>query len=445
MIKLSNIIAPSFFNAYSDIKQNKYAHYWFKGGRGSTKSSFVAIMIILGMMKDKDANAIALRRYEKYCKDSVYEQLVWAIEALGVAEQWELKVSPLSITYKATGQKILFRGADKPKKIKSTKFRRGYCKYIWFEELDEFDGAEPVRIITQSLMRGGNDSTVFCTYNPPQTIASWVNAESLCTRESRFVHHSTYLDVSVEWLGKQFIAEAEHLKATNIKAYEHEYLGKVVGTGGEIFNNVVVRKITDAEIGEFETIRRGMDFGYAIDPLAYVVCDYNRKKKTLHIFSEVYKVNMSNSEAYAVISKENINNEAVICDSSEPRTINELRQYGLSLRPAKKGPDSVDFGIKFLQSLEAIIIDDTRCPNTSREFLQYEHEKDSQGNFKAGYPDKNNHSIDAVRYALNFECLKFRDEIKNKKDPNKLSPEEKHQKMVRDVTGGSVPDGFFSW
>lgn len=417
-MELSKCIAKPFYHVHKAIKEYKYTHYWLKGGRGSTKSSFAAIEIILGMMKDPNANAVALRKVKDTLHDSVFEQLCWAIEALGVSQYWETKESPLTITYKATGQKILFRGAllEKDiKKVKSTKFQKGYCKYIWYEELDEFNGMEEIRTINQSLMRGGDKFIVLYTYNPPKSVSSWVNAECKFTRHDRLTHHSTYLDVPKEWLGEQFIIEAEHLKATKPTAYEHEYMGEITGTGGEIFDNVVLRPISDEEIKSFYNIKRGIDFGYAVDPFAYGVMHYDRKYKRLYIFHEFYKVNLSNYAAYQEMAKENKNNELIYADSAEPKSINELNQYGLRIAGVKKGPDSVEYGIKFLQSLESIIIDDIRCPNTAREFMTYELEKDSNGNFKAGYPDKNNHAIDMTRYALNIECMKFREEESKKK------------------------------
>lgn len=417
-MNLKNVIAPSFYEIHRDIKRSLHTHYWLNGGRGSTKSSFVSIEIILGIMKDKKANAVALRKVKDTLKDSVYEQLEWAIQILGVEQFWECKTSPMTITYIPTGQKILFRGADKPKKIKSTKFKKGYCKYIWYEEVDEFNGIEEIRMINQSLMRGGEKFFVFYSYNPPKSANSWVNAEVKLTREDRLIHHSTYLTVPRNWLGEQFFIEAEHLKETKPESYKHEYLGEVTGTGGEVFANVTCRPITDKEIKSFEVIRRGMDFGYAIDPFSYVVTSYDRKHKRLYIFYEIYKVGLSNRAATNLIMQENKFNTVIIADSAEPKSISEMTQYGLKIAPVKKGPDSVEFGIKFLQSLEEIIIDDIRCPETAREFLSYELEKDVNGNFKAEYPDKNNHSIDAVRYALNFECMNFKEEEKKKIRPN---------------------------
>jgi len=204
-IKLSNVIATSFKEVHREIKDDMYTHYWLGGGRGSTKSSFVAIELILGVMSDKTANCVALRKVKDTLKDSVYEQLAWAIDILGVGAFWKFSISPLGLTYIPTGQMIKFRGADNPKKIKSIKFSKGYCKYIWYEEVDEFNGMEEIRMINQSLMRGGEKFIVFHSYNPPKSANNWVNTEVQLTRSDRLFHHSNYLTVPRRWLGEQFI------------------------------------------------------------------------------------------------------------------------------------------------------------------------------------------------------------------------------------------------
>jgi phage terminase large subunit len=146
-------------------------------------------------------------------------------------------------------------------------------------------------------------------------------------------------------------------------------------------------------------------------------------------------VGLSNTQAIRHIQAENKQNDFLIADSAEPKSIHEFRQHGLKVKAAKKGPDSIEYGIKFLQDLEEIVIDDIRCPETAREFLTYELEKDANGNFKAKYPDVNNHSIDAVRYSLNDEIMKHKEEKKKEGDPLNPTPQEKHEKMVRQITG----------
>lgn len=408
MVKLTDLIAPSFYRVHNDIKAGGHTYYFLKGGRGSTKSSFTSVEIISGIMKDPLANAAVMRKVGRNLKDSVYEQLKWAISALGVDEYWECKLSPLELVYIPTGQRIVFRGADKPRKIKSIKFSRGYCKYIWYEEVDEFNGMEEIRTINQSLMRGGSGFIVFYSYNPPKSQRSWVNGEVLIEWPDRFIHHSTYLEVPQKWLGEQFMIDAEHLKAVKPEAYRHEYLGEVTGTGGEIFANLIIREITDDEINTFDRIARGLDWGYASDPFHYTVNHYDRTRRRLYIFFEIQKAGLSNRSAAELIMAENKNNGLIICDSAEPKSIAEVSSYGLRVEGAKKGPDSVDYGIKWLQDLEEIIIDPVRCPETAREFLNYELESDGNDGFKARFPDKDNHSIDAVRYSRESDMRNIR-------------------------------------
>lgn len=406
-IHIKDIIASSFYELHRDIKEHKHTHYWLKGGRGSTKSSFTSIEIILGMMRDSNANAVALRKVGDTLSTSVYSQLLWAIEKLGVEQYWSAKTSPLEIMYKPTGQKIVFRSAvnkEDARKIKSTKFVKGYCKYIWYEEVDEFFGMEEIRKINQSLMRGGNEFFVFYSYNPPKEIANWVNSEVITVRADKIVHTSNYKQVPKEWLGEQFFIEAEELKRTNELAYRNEYMGEPTGTGGAVFTNIKLRKITDEEISHFDNIADGIDFGYAVDPACYGQNHLDKTRRKLYIFNEIYKVEMSNKKLYEEIKKIKIGNSVIIADSAEPKSIAEINSYGgLKVSGAVKGPDSVDFGIRWLQNLSEIIIDPERCPNTAREFSTYEYEKDRYGNFKSKYPDMNNHSIDMTRYSRENE------------------------------------------
>jgi phage terminase large subunit len=408
-IELDKLIAPAFYDVHHAIKEDRYTHYRLGGGRGSTKSSFIGIEIVLGIMRDPAANALVLRKIEAECARSVYEQIKWAIDVLGVGTYWRSYTSPLKIVYMPTGQKIVFRGADDPKKVKGTKFSKGYCKFIWYEELPEFT-PEDVRTINQTLLRGGPRFTVLYSYNPPPSVQSWVNVEAMRERDDGLIHHSTYLDVPREWLGEAFFIEAEHLKRVNPELYDHDYLGKVTGTGGEVFRNVKAETITDEQINQFDRIKRGLDFGYASDPLAFVQLHYDKTRRRIYIYDEIYAVEMSNNSAVERIKAAvKVDNPEIIADSAEPRTINEFRGLGLHrMRGARKGPDSVNHGVKYLRDLEAIIIDPKRCPNAFKEFTQYELEKDKNGNFKASYPDKNNHLIDGVRYALNDEILDAR-------------------------------------
>ena len=403
-VSLKNIIAPSFYDVHKFLKEHKYTHYWLAGGRASTKSSFISIELVLGMMRDKNANCVALRKVSNTIKDSIYNQIVWAIDKLGVSEYWQATKSPLELTYIPYGNKILFRGSDDPQKLKSTKFRQGYCKYIWYEEVSEFFGMEEIRNVNQTLMRGGKEFVVFYSYNPPKSVNNWVNAEALESRPDKLLHKSTYLTVPRDWLGEPFFIEAEHLKEVNELAYNNEYLGEATGAGGAVFENLTIREITDDEINSFDKIYDGLDFGYATDPACYLQVYFDKTRKKLYIFSEVYGYSLSNERLWEEILKKKISRAEITADSAEPKSIDKLNSLGqMYVRGAKKGPDSVEYGIRWLQDLEEIIIDNVRCPNTAREFGTYEYERDKYGVFKSKYPDANNHSIDACRYAIESE------------------------------------------
>ena len=415
-VRLTDLIAPQFYDIHWDIIEGKHTHYKLYGGRGSTKSSFISIEIIMGMMQDPNANAACFRRVGNTLQESVFEQLMWAIDALGVGHLWKPNLSPLRITYLPTGQRIVFRGCDDANKSKSIKLRHGYFKYIWYEERAEFEGEEEERKINQSLMRGGDKYVVFYSWNPPKSLNSWVNQDVLQVREDTLCSHSTYLTVPREWLGEQFFIEAEELKRRKKLAYRHEYLGEAIGTGGKVFDNVILREITPEEIAIFDRIKQGLDFGFAADPLAFLRTHYNKKQHRLYIFREIYQVNMKTRVAVSEIKKINPENKIITADSEEPRSIASMNEMGLRILPAKKGPGSVDYGMDFLANeIDEIIIDPVTCPNAAREFSTYELERDKNGNFKGGYPDKDNHTIDACRYALEDEMINRKARVKNKK------------------------------
>ena len=408
-VSLKSIIGPAFYDVHKHIKNNDYTHYWLKGGRGSLKSSFIGTEIPLGIMRDAQkglmSNAVVIRRVKDTLRGSVYEQIKWAIYMMKVENEWEMPDSKLQMTYKPTGQVIIFKGADNPKKLKSTKVFVGYIKYVWFEECDEFESHDKITNINQSLLRGGPEYCVFYSFNPPESQRNWCNKEVLVKRDDTFVSHTTYLQAPKEWLGEQFLIEAEHMKKVKPEKYCHDYLGEVTGTGGEVFTNLDVREITKEEIDVFDRLKFGLDFGYAGDPLAFIKANYDKTRRRLFIFDEVYGTRLSNADAVKLIKEINPLNNQVTADSAEPRTINEFKLLGLCITGAKKGPDSVKNGIKFLQDLESIIIDPVRCPNAYREFNEYEIEKDKDGNLRGDFPDKNNHAIDATRYAMEHEIL----------------------------------------
>lgn len=397
-IKLSDKMAPSFFSVHQDVKQHSHTHYVLAGGRGSTKSSYVSLEIPLLLMQNPECHAVILRKVANTLRNSVYTQMEWALDALHISDKWKMTISPMEMIRKATGQKILFFGVDDKAKIKSIKLPFGYVGVVWYEELDQFAGMEEIRNLNQSLMRGGSKFWCFSSYNPPKSANNWVNEEMLLDEQDRLVHRSDYLSVNPDWLGQQFIYEADKLKAKNETAYRHEYLGEITGTGGAVFENVIEKRITDEEIQQFDRRRYGLDFGFAVDPLAFVSMHYDVKREILYIFDEIYQPKLTNRQAAVKIKKKITETALIRADSAEPKSIKELNELGLKVIAAKKGPDSVDFGMRWLQGLATIVIDKKRCPNAYKEFVTYEYETTRDGQYISAYPDKNNHAIDAVRY-----------------------------------------------
>lgn len=402
-------ISKGFVDLYRDIKERKHDEYWLEGGRGSLKSSFWSQIVPEELENNPNWCAICIRKVANTLKDSVYSQLNWGMDKLSetfpfINENWVKTKSPLEMRNKKTGQMIYFRGADDPGKIKSIKPpKEMYIALIIYEEFDQMTGMNEVRKIDQSVKRGGNEFITFRIYNTPKSKRHFVNVEKRVINPKRLVHKSTYLDVPVEWLGLPFFDDAELLKQNNPTAYENEYLGDETGDGGNVFENVELREITDEEIENFDYLYQGMDFGWFPDPLAWTKMCYQPNKLTLYIFDEFVVNKMSNAKVWEYL-KENKgvkNDDLITADSAEPKSIGDFQSYGSLMRGAKKGPDSVDYSMKWLSGLAKIVIDPRRCPKTAEEFTTYEYPQDKDGNYITGYVDADNHCIDSVRYGLN--------------------------------------------
>lgn len=402
-VNLTDVIAPAFYPVHWDILEGKHTYYNLYGGRGSTKSSFISVEIVLGMMQDaKDgvfSNAVVFRKVGNTLRESVFEQIAWAIDALGVNDLWASSVSPMQYVYKPTGQKIIFRGLDKAKKTKSIKTSRGYFKYLWFEELDEFAGIEEIRTVQQSVLRGGSKFVVFKSFNPPISRRNWVNVYVNEPREDSYHHKSDYTSVPADWLGKQFISDAEHLRATNERAYRHEYLGEPVGLGTNIFDMLDIRTITDEEIQTYQSIYQGQDFGWYPDPKAFIRAAYVPNKEKIVLLDELGGCKIRNADMAQMIKDKEYDDYALMCGVDEQESIVDLRDAGIPARNAIVTPGSRKYTFEWLQC-RTIVIDPARTPRAYKEIIEYEHEVDSNGEVIADYPDGNDHWIDALRYAI---------------------------------------------
>lgn len=398
-ISLSSLLAPSFREAHRALINGEANQIVLKGGRGSCKSSYASVECVLQLIKHPDIHAVVMRKIANTLRTTVFNQYIWAIGELGLTPYFKTKINPMEIIYVPTGQKIMFFGADDPGKLKSLKVPFGYVGILHFEELDQFSGEEEIRNIEQSVLRGGAIAIEFKVFNPPQTVMNWANKYCMRNKPGQLILHSDYRDVPEEWLGRRFLDDAEYLRQTNYRAYEHEYLGVANGTGGNVFGNIESMDMTDLS-KTFDRIYNGLDWGYYPDPFAFNRVHFDAGRRDLYIFGEKTLFRAGNAESAAEIRTMGVaDTDLITCDSAEPKSIGDYKSYGLMARGAEKGPGSVEYSMKWLASLNHIYIDADACPDTWAEFTEYEYDRDREGNVVSGYPDRNNHHIDAVRYA----------------------------------------------
>lgn len=397
------IVGKEFADPYRWILSRKYDDYDFTGGRGSLKSSSCGLIVIDQIERNPLFCGLAVRQVKDTLRDSVYEDIKAAIDRLNdfypwFADDYKCTTSPMIIIKKSTGQKIFFRGGDDPGKIKSIKPPKDmHIGIVWVEEADQLHGAEALRNIKQSAFRGGDDGILIRSYNTPRSQQHFINKEKLENNPRRVIHHSHFKNAPPEWLGKRFYDDAEYLKATNPRAYAHEYDGEAVGNGANVFENVMVREITDADIESFDRCYYGLDFGW-IHPFAFNGMSYDSNRRKLYIFEEKHGHRTSNDEL------EELLDPWIMCritgDSAEPKSISHMRANGFDIRGAIKGPGTREYSFKWLASLAEIIIDPVRCPHTAEEFLTLEHERTKDGEITSEIPDVGEDHVSAVRYAL---------------------------------------------
>ena len=417
-LDITDHIADCFVPVHEDVSQGSHTFYNLPGGRGSGKSSYVGLEVVNQIMKDRSgqSNAIVIRKYANTLRGSVFNQIQWAIDVLGVSNHWKSTVVPLQFIYE-TGQVIRFSGLDDPTKLKSLKPTKGYFRILWIEEFSEITGEPELRNLQQSVLRGGKRFTVFRSFNPPISSANWANQYIDRPDDRSLTVRTDYRMIPADWLGDLFLDEAQRLKEINPKAYEHEFLGLPVGNGSEVFPNLEIREITDEEIQNQTYIYQGLDFGFSADPFAFVRVAYDRKTDTVYFIDEIYKRHCSNKEiaeliiekgynktgrvSYSVMFRESYEEEQkIFCDCAEPKSIADLQEMDLRALPCHKEPGCVQYRIKWLQHRK-IVIDPSRTPESAREFQNYCYVVDRKtGEITSELPDKDNHTIDGLAYAL---------------------------------------------
>lgn len=397
----------------SDVVGKGYADYWHwkgryrvcKGSRASKKSKTTALWFILNMMKYPGSNTLVVRKVFRTLKDSCFTELKWAINRLGVSEWWEVKESPLEMTYTPTGQKIYFRGLDDPLKVTSITVENGYLCWMWIEEAYEITKESDFDMLNESI-RGAipEDSGLFkqitLTFNPWNE-HHWLKKRFFDEPDDETLAITTNYTCN-EWLDDADKKVFETMKAKNPRRYRVAGLGDWGIVEGVIFENWE-EKIFD--IDEIRTIssvqsRFGLDFGYTNDPTAFFCGLIDPTAKMLWVFDEIYEKGMSNEKIYERITAAGYSKETITADSAEPKSIDRLRDLGIQhIRKARKGADSIKNGIDYLQDYHIVI--HPRCVNFLTEISNYTWDTDSKTGQAINRPiDDFNHLMDAMRYAV---------------------------------------------
>lgn len=383
---------------YGEFFRFKGRYLVVKGSRASKKSKTSAIKIIYNMMKYKGANTLVVRKTYRTLKDSCFMELKWAVKRLGVEYLWEEKLSPLEMTYKPTGQKIYFRGLDDPLKVTSITVEKGALCFGWLEEAYEVTKEEDFNILDESI-RGKLPKGLFkqwiITFNPWNE-HHWLKKRFFDIKDDNILPLTTTYKCN-EWLDYSDIKLFEDMKKNNPRRYQVAGLGNWGIIDGLIYENFEEKAFELKDIINFDTIS-GLDFSYTNDPTAFFIGFIDKKDKRIFIWDELYEKGLSNKMIYERIRDMGYKKEKITADSAEPKSIDELRNYGLKVRASLKGKDSIMHGIQFLQNYKIII--HPRCVNFLMEISNYTWDKDKFGN-KINRPvDDFNHLMDALRYAV---------------------------------------------
>ncbi len=386
---------------------NKYWHFKgryrvCKGSRASKKSKTTALWYIHNMMKYKGANTLVIRKTYRTLHDSCFTELKWAINRLGVQKYWDIKESPLEMTYRPTGQKIYFRGLDDPLKVTSITVENGSLCWCWIEEAYEIMNESDFDMIDESI-RGIVDENLFkqitLTFNPWNE-HHWVKKRFFDDPDDSTLAMTTNYMCN-EWLDEADKKVFETMKKQNPRRYRVAGLGEWGIVDGLVYENWEERLFDIEEIKKLSSIESvfGLDFGYTNDPSALFCGFIDLPSKCIYVFDEMYKKGLSNEKIYENIYSMGYAKEKIIADSAEKKSIDRLYELGLyRIQAAQKGKDSVNAGIDYIQDFKIII--HPRCVNFLTEISNYTWQEDKNGK-KINKPiDDFNHLMDSMRYAL---------------------------------------------
>lgn len=373
-----------------------------KGGRGSIKSNFWSAVAEETIYQDPQAHVVMTRRYKTDLRGSVYNQFVKTVTRHGKLEEWEFTTSPMEATLKATGQKVIFVGCDKPISLKSYNMPFGYVKLLIHEECDEMAGVEQMDNVEDTFLRNDTPALDVKVFNPPESINNFMNkyAQECLTKEGTKVFHSYYYNVPVKWLGQRFFDRAKWFKENKPRYYDNNYLGKVTGTGGIIFDNIEVRTITDEEMATLDRRYRGLDFGFE-HPQVLMEMNYDDDIEVLYLTDEVWR-KRSKQETFARACNKYKRVE-IIADSANPDKIQDWQDYGFDIIPATKRwkGGGRDNAWEWLRTRNKIVIDPERTPHALKEFTTLEFEKLKDGTFSSAYPRLEEDCVMACAYGMN--------------------------------------------
>ena len=390
-----------------------YGTYWHwrgryrvcKGSRASKKSKTTALWYIVNMMKYPDANLLVVRKVFRTLKDSCFTELKWAINRLGVSEHWEIKESPLELTYRPTGQKIYFRGLDDPLKVTSITVEHGYLCWMWIEEAYEVSNENDFNMLDESI-RGAipTETELFkqitLTFNPWNE-HHWLKARFFDNPDDETLALTTnYL--CNEWLDDADRKVFDTMKRDNPRRYRVAGLGDWGIVEGLVFENWEEKAFSVQEIAALPGVRSafGLDFGYTNDPAALFCGLIDQGSKTIWVFDEIYRRGMSNEAIAEEVTRAGYAKEKIRADCAEPKSIDRLYTLGLShIRKSRKGKDSINNGIDLISDFHIIV--HPKCVNIITEISNYTWDTDSKTGKKLNKPiDDFNHLMDAMRYAL---------------------------------------------
>ena len=386
------------FDGKSDIQE-----IILKGGRGSIKSNFWSALAEETIRNDPQAHCVVTRRYKTDLRNSVYSQFMKTITRHNKLDDWEFTTSPLMAKYKKTGQCVLFVGADKPLSLKSYNLSFGYIKLLINEECDEMAGIEQLDNIYDTFIRADAPAINIKVFNPPKSANNFMNEYTASKVGDRlsYISHSYYYNVPKEWLGERFFQRAEWFKEHKPKYYANNYLGEVTGTGGAIFENLELRKITDDEIKRMSYFYYGLDFGYE-HPQTFIKCFYDFETDILYPVEEVYSRRCKNSTFANKIKK--YKNVEIIADSARPDNISEMNDWGFDVVGAVKRwgmNKGRDYCWEWLRQCNKIVVDRERTPHLADEMTKLEFELLKDGTFSSEYPKLGEDCVMALIYSLN--------------------------------------------